>query len=178
MPFLRGKHKKKTRTVVEKAFITHSAAQTRNLGFKLGQLLEANDWIGLSGDLGAGKTCFTQGLARGIGVDQNVPIVSPTFTIAQTYPGRIPLAHLDLYRVSTLHELADIGYEELYEGGGVCVVEWCERVRETIPRQGLLIRLEILDASTRRLRMRALGGRGKQLIKELSAMRARRRETM
>jgi tRNA threonylcarbamoyladenosine biosynthesis protein TsaE len=163
--------------VVEKAFITQSAAQTRSLGCRLGQLLDARDWIGLSGDLGAGKTCFTQGLARGLGVDPHLPIVSPTFIIVQNYPGRIPLRHLDLYRLSALHELDDIGYEELYEGEGVCVVEWCERVKETIPQRGLLIKIEILDSRTRRLILQALDQRGQQLIEELSAVRARRRET-
>lgn len=177
MLLLRDAHNKKTRTVVEKAFITNSAAQTRTLGRRLGQLLDAGDWIGLSGDLGAGKTCFTQGIARGLEVDPDLPIVSPTFVIVQNYPGRIPLRHLDLYRVSALRELDDIGYEELYEGEGVCVVEWCERVKETIPRRGLLIMIEILDARTRRLILRALDQRGRQLIEELSAVSIRKRKT-
>ncbi len=164
------------RIVAENAFITHSTAQTRSLGCRLGQLLGAGDWIGLSGDLGAGKTCFTQGLARGMGVDPRLPIVSPTFVILQNYPGRIPLRHLDLYRVNALRELDDIGYEEVYEGEGVCVVEWCERVKETIPKRGLLITIEILDARTRRLYLHALDRRGQQLIEELSAMNVRRRK--
>jgi tRNA threonylcarbamoyladenosine biosynthesis protein TsaE len=177
MLLLRDAHNKKTRTVVENSFITNSATQTGTLGRRLGQLLAAGDWIGLSGDLGAGKTCFTQGLARGLGVDRHLPIVSPTFVIVQNYPGRVPLWHLDLYRVSTLREIDDIGYKELYEGEGVCVVEWCERVKESIPQRGLLIMIEILDARTRRLHLQALDQRGRQLLEELSAVNLRRRKT-
>jgi tRNA threonylcarbamoyladenosine biosynthesis protein TsaE len=176
MLHLRDAHNKKTRTVVEKAFITNSAAQTRTLGRRLGQLLDAGDWIGLSGDLGAGKTCFTQGIARGLGVDPDLPIVSPTFVIVQNYPGRIPLRHMDLYRVNALRELDDIGYEELYESDGVCVVEWCERVKETIPQRGLLIMIEIVDARTRRLILQALDQRGRLLIEELAALSVRKRK--
>jgi tRNA threonylcarbamoyladenosine biosynthesis protein TsaE len=164
------------RAVAENTVITHSAAQTRSLGRRLGQLLEAGDWIGLSGDLGAGKTCLTQGLACGVGVDARVPVVSPTFVLAQQYPGRVPLRHLDLYRVSALRELDAIGYEELYEGDAVCVVEWCERVKETVPQRGLLITIEIVDAHTRRLHLQALDRRGQQLIEELLTMNRRRRK--
>lgn len=143
---------------------TASAVATRSLAAALARRLQAGDWLGLTGDLGAGKTCFVQGLASGLGVPGEVPVTSPTFVLLQTYPGRLALHHLDLYRLGEIGELAAIGYEDLVGGPGVCAVEWCDQIPESIPDDGLVIALELVDVERRRIGLRALGPRGRQLL--------------
>ncbi len=143
---------------------TASASVTRALAAALARRLQAGDWIGLTGDLGAGKTCFVQGLAGGLGVPDAVPVTSPTFVLLQSYPGRLALHHLDLYRLGDIGELAAIGYADLIGGTGVCAVEWCDQIPESIPDDGLVIALELIDVERRRIEMRALGRRGRQLL--------------
>jgi tRNA threonylcarbamoyladenosine biosynthesis protein TsaE len=148
--------------------ISKTPRATRTIGRKLGQACVSGDWIGLTGDLGAGKTCLTQGLAAGLGVPAEVAITSPTFTILQSYPGRLILHHLDLYRIATRLELIEIGYEELCSGPGVCAVEWCDRIPEAIPDDdGLLIRLRLIDERTREIHLESLGPRGAVLAAAL-----------
>ena len=109
-----------------------SAKDTLQLGSRLGKLCKAGDVILLNGDLGVGKTVFSKGLGRGLGIIE--PISSPTFTILQVYEeGRIPLYHFDVYRISDLEEMEEIGYEDYFYGGGVCLIEWAEQIREILP---------------------------------------------
>ena len=106
-------------------YLSNSEAETEALGEALAGRLTAGDVIAFSGDLGAGKTAFTRGLARGLGVTERV--ASPTFTIVNEYlGGRLPLFHFDLYRLSSAEELFDIGWEDYLDRGGVCAVEWSE----------------------------------------------------
>lgn len=115
---------------------TSSSDATARIGEKLGVLLRAGDVVCLSGDLGAGKTRFTQGLAVGLGVAG--PVTSPTFTIVNEYPqGRLPLYHMDVYRLNDPQEMEDIGYEEYFYSTGVTVIEWAERVIELLPVERL-----------------------------------------
>ncbi|OPX84524.1 MAG: tRNA threonylcarbamoyladenosine biosynthesis protein TsaE [Pelotomaculum sp. PtaB.Bin104] len=115
---------------------TSSPDETARLGEKLGILLRSGDVVCLSGDLGAGKTRFTQGLAVGLGVSG--PVTSPTFTIVNEYPqGRLPLYHMDVYRLNDHQEMEDIGYEEYFYSSGVTVIEWAERVIELLPVERL-----------------------------------------
>ncbi len=108
-------------------YITNSPSETENLGAALAKLLAPGAVIAYRGDLGAGKTAFTRGLARGLGVKENV--TSPTFTIVNEYlSGRMPLFHFDMYRLGSEDELFDIGWEDYLERGGVCAVEWSENV--------------------------------------------------
>lgn len=107
------------------------------MGKKLGMLLRAGDVVCLNGDLGAGKTRFAQGVACGMEV--NGPVTSPTFTIINEYLGRLPLYHMDFYRLEDALELEDLGYEEYFYGSGVTVIEWPERVAELLP----VVRLDI-----------------------------------
>ncbi|OPX86949.1 MAG: tRNA threonylcarbamoyladenosine biosynthesis protein TsaE [Pelotomaculum sp. PtaB.Bin013] len=107
------------------------------MGKKLGALLRPGDVVCLNGDLGAGKTRFAQGVACGMGVDG--PVTSPTFTIINEYLGRLPLYHMDFYRLEDALELEDLGYEEYFYGSGVTVIEWPERVAELLPA----VRLDI-----------------------------------
>ena len=110
---------------------THSADETQALGQKLASRLAPGDVIAYFGDLGAGKTAFTRGLAQGLGITD--PVTSPTYTIVNEYlAGRIPLFHFDMYRLSSSDELFDIGWEDYLSRGGVCAVEWSENVEDAL----------------------------------------------
>ena len=110
---------------------THSADETQALGQKLASRLAPGDVIAYFGDLGAGKTAFTRGLAQGLGITD--PVTSPTYTIVNEYlSGRIPLFHFDMYRLSSSDELFDIGWEDYLSRGGVCAVEWSEKVEDAL----------------------------------------------
>ena len=112
-------------------FITNSPAQTEEVGAKLAQRLSPGTVIAYRGDLGAGKTAFTRGLARGLGISD--PVTSPTYTIVNEYlGGRIPLFHFDMYRLGSADDLFDIGWEDYLERGGVCAVEWSENVADAL----------------------------------------------
>jgi tRNA threonylcarbamoyladenosine biosynthesis protein TsaE len=106
---------------------TTSPEETRRLGRCLGRVIEQPVVVLLSGDLGAGKTCLTQGIARGLGVAEDEPIVSPSYTLMNLYQGRMELYHFDLYRLSDPDELEELGLEEYLPGAGVAVVEWANR---------------------------------------------------
>ncbi len=110
---------------------THSADETQALGQKLASRLAPGDVIAYFGDLGAGKTAFTRGLAQGLGITD--PVTSPTYTIVNEYlSGRIPLFHFDMYRLSSSDKLFDIGWEDYLSRGGVCAVEWSENVEDAL----------------------------------------------
>ena len=122
-------------------FTTHSAAETEALGERLATRLTGGEVIAYTGDLGAGKTAFTRGLARGLGITDRV--TSPTFTIVNEYEGgRLPLFHFDMYRLSSSDELYDIGWEDYLDRGGVCAVEWSEIVSDAL-EENELIRVDI-----------------------------------
>ena len=112
-------------------FITNSPQETEALGQKLGQMLPAGTVIAYRGDLGAGKTAFTRGLARGLGIQD--PVTSPTYTIVNEYlGGRVPLFHFDMYRLHSADDLFDIGWDDYLERQGICAVEWSENVAEAL----------------------------------------------
>lgn len=118
---------------------THSADETQALGQKLASRLAPGDVIAYFGDLGAGKTAFTRGLAQGLGITD--PVTSPTYTIVNEYlSGRIPLFHFDMYRLSSSDELFDIGWEDYLARGGVCAVEWSERAEDAF--DGSTVRID------------------------------------
>lgn len=122
-------------------FTTHSAAETEALGERLAARLTGGEVIAYTGDLGAGKTAFTRGLARGLDITDRV--TSPTFTIVNEYEGgRLPLFHFDMYRLSSSDELYDIGWEDYLARGGVCAVEWSEIVSDAL-EENELIRVDI-----------------------------------
>ena len=112
-------------------FVTHSADETEALGERLAKTLHGGEIIAFTGDLGAGKTAFTRGLARGLGIPMRV--TSPTYTIVNEYlSGRMPLFHFDMYRLDSADDLFDIGWEDYLARGGVCAVEWSENVEEAL----------------------------------------------
>jgi tRNA threonylcarbamoyladenosine biosynthesis protein TsaE len=144
---------------------TTSARETKGWGRRLGSLLEGGELLGFTGELGAGKTCFIKGLARGLNLREE-DILSPTFTMIQEHRGRLPLYHIDLYRLEELG-LDDMGMREYLFSSAVAAVEWFERLREAPELEFLSVRIEYTSASTRRLEFRATGGRHAALVSEL-----------
>lgn len=117
------------------------AKDTYELGEKIGQMAKPGMVISLTGDLGVGKTVFTQGLAKELGIEE--PVNSPTFTIVQVYEeGRLPLYHFDVYRIGDIEEMDEIGYEDYFYGEGVCLIEWADLIREILPEQMCRVTIE------------------------------------
>ena len=141
--------------------ITRSPGETHKLGESLGSLASAGDVFLLSGSLGAGKTCLTQGIARGLGVTGPTP--SPTFVLIRQSAGRLPLYHIDLYRLDDLNEIAGLGLEEYLYGGGVCVIEWAEKAPGLLPPDHLWIEIEYAGEQERRFTLRPSGARYREL---------------
>ena len=138
-------------------FTTHSAAETEALGERLAARLTGGEVIAYTGDLGAGKTAFTRGLARGLGITDRV--TSPTFTIVNEYEGgRLPLFHFDMYRLSSSDELYDIGWEDYLARGGICAVEWSENVREAFDGTELVVDIRRTGETSREITIE--GGEG------------------
>jgi tRNA threonylcarbamoyladenosine biosynthesis protein TsaE len=131
--------------------ISKSQDETKSLGAALGKLLSGGEILGLEGELGAGKTCFIQGLARGLGVSESEYVRSPTFTIINEYSGRVPLYHFDLYRLGNVGEIDSLGYEEYFGGKGVVAIEWFEKMPPADFRRLLNLRIDITDDNERKL---------------------------
>ncbi len=130
-------------------FITHSPEETEALGQRLGEKLPSGTVLAYRGDLGAGKTAFTRGLARGLGYAQ--PVTSPTYTIVNEYlGGRLPLFHFDMYRLRSAEDLFDIGWDDYLDRGGICAVEWSENVWSAL-ESPLVISIEKLGENTRKI---------------------------
>lgn len=131
------------------AWTTSSAEETRALAEALGRAARAGDALLLEGPLGAGKTCFVQGLVRGLGT--TTAATSPTFVLVNEYRGRLPVHHVDVYRARSLTELLDLGLEELIAGGGVTIVEWADRCDPLLPARAIRVHIEGLGDEPRRI---------------------------
>ncbi len=130
-------------------YITNSPGETETIAKKLADLLQPGTVIAYKGDLGAGKTAFTRGLARGLGITE--PVTSPTYTIVNEYTsGKMPLFHFDMYRLSSSDDLFDIGWEDYLERGGVCAVEWSENVADAM-ENAIWITIEKTGEESRRI---------------------------
>ena len=130
-------------------YITHSPEETEAVGFALGQILTPGAIVAYRGDLGAGKTAFTRGLARGLGCGDMV--TSPTYTIVNEYlSGRLPLFHFDMYRLRSADDLWGIGWDDYLDRGGVCAVEWSENVEDAM-EDAIFVTIDKLDDDTRRI---------------------------
>jgi tRNA threonylcarbamoyladenosine biosynthesis protein TsaE len=154
--------------IAERRVESGSAAETRVLGQRLGAVLRPGDFVGLVGDLGAGKTELVRGIAHGAGVEQS-QVASPTFAIVYPYEGgRLSLFHADLYRVADFDELYATGYLDLLGAGGAMVVEWIDRIWEAAPEDALIVTIvpSPADPDRRTLHARAHGPRSAQLLQE------------
>lgn len=147
----------------EHTFTTTQPSETMDFAKRLGQLLQPSDVIALEGDLGAGKTTFTKGLAEGLEIKKTVN--SPTFTIIKEYHGKLPLYHMDVYRVEDSYE--DLGFDEYFEGSGVTVVEWAHLIKDQLPDELLTIQLKHGENDTRTISLEPKGARYEELCKEL-----------
>ncbi|MEE9202619.1 MAG: tRNA (adenosine(37)-N6)-threonylcarbamoyltransferase complex ATPase subunit type 1 TsaE [Dehalococcoidia bacterium] len=148
--------------------VSHSAEDTQRLGRLLGEQAWPGEVVLLVGELGAGKTCLAQGVAQGLGITE--PVLSPSFVILRQYTGRLPLYHIDLYRIERLDEVADLGLDDYLYGDGVSLVEWAERGEGLFPPQHLLIELELLSETRRRLRLHPRDGRYPEAVEQLRAL--------
>ncbi|NRD77619.1 tRNA (adenosine(37)-N6)-threonylcarbamoyltransferase complex ATPase subunit type 1 TsaE [Bacillus sp. BRMEA1] len=142
---------------------TQSSEETSQFAQKLAAHLRPGDVLALEGDLGAGKTTFTKGLAKGLDIKKTVN--SPTFTIIKEYQGRMPLYHMDVYRLEDAYE--DLGFEEYFEGEGVTVVEWAHLIEEQLPSERLTIYLHHEEQDQRKITLLPKGQRYEQLCKEI-----------
>jgi len=145
--------------------ISRSPEQTRQLGRRLGELARRGDVVLLVGSLDAGKTCLTQGIAWGLGIMDYT--ASPSFVLMREYKGRLPLYHIDLYRLERVEEVADLGLDDYLYGRGMCVVEWADRALNLMPPENLLIELTYLSPRRRGLCLEPRGQRYCDLISEL-----------
>jgi len=157
-----------------KRLTTRSARATWQMGWRLGAVLRPGDVVALIGDLGAGKTQFVRGACSGAGVAE-ADVSSPSFAIVQTYRGRLPIHHADLYRLADLDELYATGFMDLPGGDGALLVEWADKVEGWAPDQRLELRLEEVEGrpSARRISITAMGPRHAELVDALSPRRLR-----
>jgi len=149
-------------------YVTRSPAETQALAARLAAWLLPGDIIALNGELGSGKTEFVHGLAAGLEVPAEVPVASPSFTLAHEYPGRVLLVHLDLYRLEDLPAELLPDLEEYLSGHGVVAVEWARRLAPLLPEDYLEVQLVILNETERRLTFAGHGARGRELVEKLS----------
>jgi len=146
---------------------THSPDETRQLGKKIGSLIRKPVVIALNGDLGCGKTAFVKGLAEGLEVPPEYYVTSPTFTLINEYPGRLPLFHIDLYRLEGISDFEDIGLDEILQDQAVIAVEWADKLADDLHGDGLCLEFEILEDELRHITLIGSGQNGIDLIKTL-----------
>ena len=144
---------------------SHSPEETQRLGEQLGKLSQPGDVFLLVGGLGAGKTCLTQGIAWGLGIEGYA--ASPSFVLVNQYRGRLPLYHIDLYRLDSIEEIADLGLDDYLYGNGVCAVEWAEKAMGLLPGENLTIEMSFLSDTGRGIALLPKGGRYADLVSRL-----------
>ena len=148
---------------------TGTPEETRDLGRRLGEVAFAGLVVLLNGNLGAGKTCFAQGVASGLEVSPASPVTSPSYTLLNVHLGRLPLYHFDLYRLAQVDDLADLGYDDFAEGEGLTLVEWADRMTDGLTAS-VTVFIEPLTAQQRKLRFDALDDRGRELLRKLAGL--------
>lgn len=156
------------RTVKSLQIVSSSPEQTRKIGMKLGELAAPGDIILLVGSLGAGKTCLTQGIARGLGIREYT--ASPSFVLVREYQGKLPLYHVDLYRLDRVEEVAQLGLDDYLYGKGVCVVEWADKGLSVLPEGHLLIDMQIVSPLKRKLSFTPQGTRYSEMLSKLKSL--------
>ena len=130
-------------------FTVKTEEDTINLGKKIGEKLKKGDVVALDGSLAAGKTYLTKGIAKGLGIQED--ITSPTFTLISEYSGRFNLYHMDVYRLEGVEDFLDLGTEEMLYGDGVCVIEWSKKVKQALPKNTIYIDIMVNDDNSRKI---------------------------
>ena len=166
--------KRETKSLTTESVIlcTSSPEETIQLGQFIGEILRPGSVIGLCGELGTGKTHLIKGLAMGLGVDDRYYVTSPSFTIINEYPGRIPLNHFDLYRLGETDQMEELGYEEYFYGEGVTVIEWAEKVLPLLPENRLMVEITHLSENWRKFRITGLGHPYRDIVGEIAYWKA------
>ena len=142
--------------------ISHSPEETRKLGRRIGELALPGDIFLLVGNLGTGKTCLTQGIVWGLGIEEYA--LSPSFVLVRELHGRLSLYHIDLYRLDNIEEISDLGLDEYLYGRGVCVIEWAEKGLSVLPAEHLLIKIDHLSDTERRFQFKPGGKRYREML--------------
>lgn len=150
-------------------FVSNSAEETQSLGIKIGKYIRTPTLIALTGDLGSGKTAFVQGLAKGLDVPEDYYITSPTYTLLNEYPGRLPLFHFDFYRLEDTSDIHSTGFYEKLVNGCIIAVEWANRLSENLHMDHISIEFIIHDDNSRIISINAIGPEPIQLIKKIQA---------
>ena len=148
--------------------ISHSPEQTQRIGARIGELALSGDIFLLVGRLGTGKTCLTQGIARGLNIKEYA--LSPSFVIMRELYGRLPLYHIDLFRLDHIEEIEELGLDDYLYGKGVCVVEWAEKGLTVLPAEHLLIQIDYLSDTERSFRLEPRGKRYLELLTQLKPL--------
>ena len=143
--------------------LVNNLGETEAFGRRLGSVLFPGAVVALVGPLGAGKTHLVRAIAEGLGIANSDIVSSPTFVLIQEYAARLPIYHFDAYRLTSSHDFADLGVHEYYESGGVCLIEWADKVRDVLPAEYLEIRISITGEESRRMELIAHGEQYKAL---------------
>jgi tRNA threonylcarbamoyladenosine biosynthesis protein TsaE len=149
--------------------VSSNPEETFFIGKIIGEHLTKGDVLALMGELGTGKTCFTHGVARGMGVPERFRITSPSFTLINEYEGRMNLYHFDLYRLQGSQDMEDLGYEEYLFGEGVSVIEWADKIKDVISEEALRISFKYLDENRREI---VISGQKKRIVQILNALKS------
>jgi tRNA threonylcarbamoyladenosine biosynthesis protein TsaE len=147
-------------------FQTRSTSETIRIGKRIGRLLKAGDVVALVGELGAGKTQFIKGLAAGVGIGNPTYISSPSFTLINEYPGKIPFYHVDLFRLKREKEAEELALEDYFQGGGITAIEWADKIPSFLPKEMFSIHIAYTGKNTRSIEMIGKGKRYEELLKE------------
>jgi len=150
--------------------MTRSREETLALGRRLGELLGPGDVLALRGPLGSGKTTLTKGIAEGLGVEEPRWVTSPTFVLVHQYEGRVPVYHIDAYRLRGPADAEALGMEEMFFGDGVAIIEWAERIEAALPPERLEITLEIAGEEEREIALTAVGAHYERLLRNLESV--------
>jgi tRNA threonylcarbamoyladenosine biosynthesis protein TsaE len=150
-------------------FQTSNTSETIRMGKRLGRLLQPGDVVALVGDLGTGKTQFIKGLAEGVGVGRATYVSSPSFTLINEYPGRIPFYHIDLFRLESEKEAEGLGLEEYVRGNGITAIEWADKIPSLLPEALLLVKIHYTGEHSRTLEITGKGERYQKLVKGLGS---------
>jgi tRNA threonylcarbamoyladenosine biosynthesis protein TsaE len=145
---------------------TKSVSETIRIGKRIGRLLKTGDVVALVGELGAGKTQFIKGLATGMGIGNPTYISSPSFTLINEYPGKIPFYHIDLFRLEREKEAEELGLEDYFQGGGITAIEWADKIPSLLPKEMLFIHIAYTGKNTRSIEMVDKGKRYEELLKQ------------